>query len=123
LFSHQAVDVLDNQSFTGVFLLERVDLNVIDGASLDFVSVALIENELDKIIQRTHQVTHFIRSMMAFKCRVRSKRLILNKEDSHKYLKTQSNFTPNLSPSTFQRESASNRRDLSKPSSLDKVVR
>lgn len=40
---HQAVDVLDNQWFASVFLLEGVDLDVVDGAGMDFVSVALDE--------------------------------------------------------------------------------
>lgn len=39
---HQAVHVIQRLRFTRVFLLERVDLDVIDGARLDFVGVALV---------------------------------------------------------------------------------
>lgn len=38
---HQAVDVFDNQSLASVVLLEGVHLDVVDGASMNFVSVAL----------------------------------------------------------------------------------
>lgn len=38
---HQAVDVFDGQGLASVFLLEGVDLDVVDGTSLDLVAVAL----------------------------------------------------------------------------------
>lgn len=44
---HQAVDVLDNQRLASVLLLEGVDLDVVDGAGMDFVSVALDEGQRD----------------------------------------------------------------------------
>lgn len=40
---HQAVDVFNNQSLASVFLLEGVHLDMVNGASMDFVSVALNE--------------------------------------------------------------------------------
>jgi hypothetical protein len=50
--SHQAVDELESEGLASVFILERVDLNVVDGTGLDLVAVALHRRERNKRLLR-----------------------------------------------------------------------
>lgn len=85
---HQAVDILDNQRLASVFLLEGVDLDVVDGAGMDFISVALGWGDIKavKLLNKHFLVTaisYLVRSMVAFKCGVGSTSLVCRFTERH----------------------------------------
>jgi hypothetical protein len=73
--SHQAVDVLDSQSLASVVLLERVNLDVVDGTGLDLVAVALLRGrKMMRKISRENScrlLPHSVRGGTRKSCQIR----------------------------------------------------